>query len=46
PPPPAPANAPAPSHPARDSKLGSDSPILTVTAAEWRALLTAIQAHG
>lgn len=28
----------------RDSKLGPDSPILTVTTAEWRVLLTAIQA--
>jgi uncharacterized protein DUF397 len=28
----------------RDSKLGSDSPILTVTTAQWRALLTAIRA--
>jgi uncharacterized protein DUF397 len=28
----------------RDSKLGPDSPILTVTTAQWRALLTAIRA--
>lgn len=27
----------------RDSKLGPTSPILTVPAAEWRALLTAIR---
>jgi hypothetical protein len=25
----------------RDSKLGTDSPLLAVTTAEWRALLTA-----
>lgn len=25
----------------RDSKLGTDSPLLTVTTAEWRALLAA-----
>ncbi|WP_028928020.1 DUF397 domain-containing protein [Pseudonocardia acaciae] len=29
----------------RDSKLGAASPILTVTTAQWHALLTAIQAN-
>lgn len=28
----------------RDSKLGPTSPILTVTTAQWRALLTALRA--
>ncbi|MGH3589203.1 MAG: DUF397 domain-containing protein [Pseudonocardia sp.] len=28
----------------RDSKLGAASPILTVTTAQWHALLTAIRA--
>jgi hypothetical protein len=28
----------------RDSKLGAHSPILTVTTAQWRALVTAIRA--
>lgn len=28
----------------RDSKLGDDSPILTVTADQWRAIIGAIRA--
>ena len=29
----------------RDSKLGTDSPILTVTTAEWTAFTTAVKAN-